>query len=90
MTADEFLVRLEAAFEQGMADDDRREWKAVQDRHLTYILKAGMSDEQRVRLHELTHGVVAHTDPDGSWSQQRSERLDRELRLAAARTGVST
>jgi hypothetical protein len=89
MTADELLARLEAAVARGIADDDWTVWKDLQDRHLTYDLKVGMSDEQRIRLHELTHGVVTLADPDGAWSQRLSERLDRELRATAARTGAS-
>ena len=89
MTADELLRQLEVAAVRGIADDAWSDWKTLQDRHLTYALKAGMSDEQRIRLHELTHGVVALADPDGSWSQRLSERLDHEMRAAVASTGVS-
>ena len=89
MIVEEILAQLELAVARGIADDDWSDWKTLQDRHLTYDLKAGMSDEQRTRLHELTHGVARLADPDGSWSQRLSERLDRKLRAAAARTGVS-
>jgi hypothetical protein len=89
MTVDEILAQLEVAVSKGLETDDWHDWKAVQDRHLTYDLKVGMSDRQQSRLHELTHGIAQLADPDGSWSQQLSERLDRELRASATRAGVS-
>ena len=89
MTTEELLARLEAAVNRGLQADDWRDWKSVQDQYLTYDLKASMSDDQQSRLHELTHGIARLADPEGTWSQRLSERLNRELRASAARAGVS-
>jgi hypothetical protein len=95
MTIDEFLARLKAADLHALQTGDWSEWKAVQDRYLTYDLKASMTRTQRLELHRLTHVSTNLADPDGAWSDQLSERLDREFRArlereaAQAGTGIS-
>ena len=88
MSIERFLTLLEAALQHGLSTKQWDDWKAVQDRHLTDDLMQRMSDEQRVRLHELTHGFVLLADPDGTWSDRLSERLEREYRASLVSTGT--
>jgi hypothetical protein len=85
MNINDFLGQLERATHQALKTGDWSGWKAVQDRHLTYDLKERMTDDQRVRLHELNHGFTLLADPDGSWTDQLSERLEREFRASLER-----
>jgi hypothetical protein len=85
MNVDEFIARLQLAVHRALKTNSWDEWKAVQDQHLTDHLMQQMTDVQRVRLHELTHGFIVLADPDGTWSDQLSDRLEREYRESLAR-----
>lgn len=85
MNVDDFLASLQRAVHRAAKTDCWDEWKAVQDQHLTDHLMQQMTDAERARLHELTHGFVVLADPDGTWSDQLSDRLEREYRASLAR-----
>jgi hypothetical protein len=85
--AKEFLVRLERELHQALQTDNWDGWKAIQDVHLTHGMKVSMTESQRVRLHELTHGFTLLADPDGTWTDQLSDRLEREYRESLVRAG---
>ena len=85
MTVDQFLARLQRAVEHARKTDNWDEWKLVQDQHLTDQLMQRMTEAQRVRLHELTHGFILIADPDGTWTDQLSDRLEREYRESLVR-----
>ena len=87
MTPEKFLVELEAATRDALQTNDWSAWKALQDAHFTYALKASMTRSQRLRLHEIVHGFVLLADPDGTWTDQLSERLEREYRESLVRAG---
>jgi len=76
---------LKGAVRHALETGDWSEWKAIQDRHLTDDLMQHMTDAQRIRLHELTHGFILVADPDGTWSDQLSDRLEREFRASLER-----
>jgi hypothetical protein len=90
MTIDEFLTRLKAADLHAIKTGDWADWKALQDQHLTDEMMQRMSRSQRLRLHELTHISTILADPDGSWSDQLSERLELEFRAGLEREAVHT
>jgi hypothetical protein len=85
VNADDFLDQLERATRRALKTGEWSEWKLVQDRHLCDDLMERMTDDQRVRLHELNHGFTPLADPDGTWTDQLSERLEREFRTSLER-----
>ena len=89
MTVDEFLAQLKAADLTGRYAGDWTEWKALQDTYSTHEMKMSMSREQRLELHRLTHVSTNLADPDGTWSDRLSERLEREFRASLAREATS-
>jgi hypothetical protein len=87
MNAETFLIRLQDAVDRALKTGDWSEWRAVLDTNLTYALKVSLTESQRLRLHELTHGFALTADPDGTWSDQLSDRLEREYRESLVRAG---
>jgi len=85
--AELYLAQLQSATRRAIDTDDWGAWKAFQDEHFTYALKASMTRAQRIRLHELLHGFTILADPDGTWSDRLSERLEREYRASLVSSG---